>query len=374
MKINKLAFTNETWIVLDTQEHVVEAVTIVFVFGNIDILQAHNHRLFLKELYPQAAIVGCSTAGNILDDTVDNFEAVAVGISFEKAYVKVISTKLQKDSIAQKIHDLLASMEKENLKHIFLLVPGLINASDIINGIDVDAEITISGGLAGDNYRFENTYLFEDDNSGNDILIVVGFYGESLYASVGCDTGWKEFGATRVVTKSQKNIIYEIDNEPAIELYKRYLGDKIYDLPNSALRFPLSIKSNKNDKNEVISVIMGINEDGSLVYTGNIEEGSLVRLMRTNISNLIDGALSSANAIVHHNHKSSFSLVVSCSARRSVLKQFVKEEIETIQDKLPTNTQIIGFYSYGEIAPFSNELSKTLLHNQTMTITTIYEE
>jgi len=374
MKINKLIFKDDEWHTLDEQESRHDVIDIVFIFGHIDILKQYKHSFLLKTIYPNADIVGCSTAGNILDTTVDEYEIVATAISFEKGYVKVFSTLLIENTITENIKKLINSIEKKDLKHLFLLAPGLINGSDIVNGIELDKNITISGGLAGDSHKFKSTYVFLNENNGDDLAIVVGFYGDSIHTAIGCETGWKEFGAKRIVTKSYKNIVYEIDNKPAIELYEKYLSDKIDSLPNSALRFPLSIKRKSNDKNEAIRVMMNINEDKSLVFAGDIEEGSIVRLMKTNVHNILNGAFLSAKKIRPYNNKPSLALTISCSARRNVLKQFSDEEIEIVQDILTSSTQVIGFYSYGEIAPFSNELSESLLHNQTMTITVIYED
>jgi len=374
MKINKLVFKSQQWIIVEEKIPISDTVDILFVFGDIDILKKHHHTSLLQKIYPTASIVGCSTAGNILDTTVNAYEAVATAISFDKAYVKVLATNLMQDDIYHNTKTVTNSLEKENLKHLFLLAPGLINASEVINGLNLPNNVTVSGGLAGDDYKFENTYLFTDKIAGESILIVVGFYGDSLHTSIGCNTGWNEFGATRIVTKAKKNIIYEIDNKPAIELFKKYLGDKISDLPNSAIRFPLNIKENINDKNHIVLVMMDINSDGSFLFGGDIKEGSIVKLMRTNVSNLLEGAAYSAKEIIHYNDKTSLSLTLSCSARKIVLKQFAQEEIEIVKNFLPSNTQIVGFYSYGEIAPFSSNLFKPLLHNQTMTITTIYED
>jgi hypothetical protein len=374
MQISNLVFEDEEWKILDNKELLKNLPEIVFVFGHIDTLKKHDHISLLKILYPKAQIVGCSTAGNILDTTVDKYKAVATAVSFEKGYVKVFSTQLHEKSISQDTSALINSINKQDLKHLFILSPGLLNGSDIVNGIKLDKSITISGALAGDEDKFQETYLFSNTQVGANILIAIGFYGNSIHTSVGCDTGWNAFGATRVVTKSTKNIIYEIDHKPAIELYKKYLGDKIAHLPNSALRFPLSIKNSIHDKNEIILVMMDINPDKSLVYAGNVKEGSVIKLMKTNVSNLLEGAVLSAKGVDQYNQKRSLSIAISCAARKSVLKQFSEEEIEGIKQVLPSKTQIIGFYSYGEIAAFSNEISKSLLHNQTMTITTIYED
>lgn len=372
MLIDKLYFKNEKWIVDESEQNSVLDVQIIFVFGHIDILKDYNHSFILKEIYPNAHVVGVSTAGNILDSSVDIYEAVASAISFEKGYIQVASEEISLDTLSQDSSNLIDSLDKNNLKHILLLLPGLINASEILKEIKLDKNITISGGLAGDSYKFESTCLFLDEDKADNLILGIGFYGKSIHVRIGCETGWREFGAKRVVTKSFQNIVYEIDNKPAIELYEKYLGHKINALPNSALRFPLSVK--KGIKNKIIRVIMKINEDKSLVYAGNIEEGSVVRLMRTNINNILDGAFLSVKRIRPYNDKRSLGLTISCSARRKVLKQFSDEEIEIVQSILTTSTQIIGFYSYGEIAPFSDDLTQVFLHNQTMTITTIYED
>jgi hypothetical protein len=374
MKIEKLIFTNEQWEILEEKKCEANGVNIVFVFGDIDIVQQVDHNKILKKLYPNAEIVICSTAGNILDTSIDAYGAVASAISFDSAFVQTSAKHLNLNTPTQDIKELIHSLDKKELQHILLFTPGLNNAPEILNEINLENNITISGGLAADNYKFEQTYLCLNNIKGEDVAIAIGLYGSSIDVQVSAETGWQEFGAKRIVTKSEKNIIYEIDNKPAIELYKRYLGNEIKNLPNSALRFSLSVRKRANDKNKVIRTIIHVNEDNSLVYAGNIEEGSVVQLMKTNIPNVLDGAFLSAKKIRPLNSKPSLALLISCCARRSVLKQFAEEEIEIIQDILTSTTQIIGFYSYGEIAPFSNDLTNSFLHNQTMTITAIYEK
>ncbi len=374
MNIDKLIFKNEQWSKLEKEECSSLSVNIVFVFGHCSILKQYNHSSLLKQIYPNAYIVGCSTAGNILDTSIDEYSAVASAISFDSAYVRVHHKMINTNTLLEDAHFLVNKLDKKNLKHIFFLTPGMINGSEIVKGLKLSENITVTGGLAGDSNIFENTYQFFDENQGKDIAVIIGFYGQSIHVGIGCETGWKEFGANRIVTKATKNVVYEIDHKPAIELYEKYLGETVYDFPSSTLRFPLGLKDSLEDKNRLTRTIMHINQDKSLVFAGDIKEGSIVRLMKTNVSNVLDGAFLSAKKIRPYNNKRSLALIVSCISRRNVLKQFCEEEIEIVQDILTPSAQIIGFYSYGEIAPFSNNLLKPLLHNQTMTITTIYED
>ncbi len=375
MKLDKLHFQNRNWVIEGSPECEGSSVDIVFVFGDIDTIRAYEHTKLLKEKYPNAHIVGTSTAGNILDDAVSSYKAVAAAVSFDKAHVVVKSVHaINNATLYETARELADSLPKEGLRHVFAMADGLkVNGSQLVKGLNDALDVSVTGGLAGDDLSFEQTLVFADGPADELSAIIIGFYGDSLQVSVGCKAGWKEFGAERIVTRSDGNVIYEIDNKPAIELYEAYLGDYIKDLPASGLLFPLNVREYEGD-NEVIRVMMGINEDRSIIFAGDIPQGSTVRLMKTNIDNLIDGSSLVANTIRPHNDKTSLALAVSCSGRRSVLKQLVDEEIEALHNVLGENSQIIGFYSYGEIAPFSDDILNCKLHNQTMTISVIYED
>lgn len=372
MKIEKLVFTNEEWHIINNETSLKNSADLVFIFGDIDLLEKYDHYKLLQDRYPKAQILICSTAGNILDTSIDAYEAVGTAVSFDSAYVHAYAEQIDKKAAANDIKLLLDMVQKEDLQHLFFFAPGLFNASEIIESIILQENISISGGFAGDT-KFDHTYLQLNEKGGEDIVVFIGLYGSSLHIEISSETGLHEFGSQRVITKSHKNIVYEIDNKPAIELYKRYLGKKAKDLPVSALRFPLNVHNgHKNDK--TICTVMKINEDHSLVFAGNIHEGATVKLMKTNVHNILDSAFLAAKKIRPFNAKPSLTLTISCSIRRSVLKQFSEKEIEIIQDILGSNTQIVGFYSYGEIAKFRQEKRQSPLRNQTLTITTIYEE
>jgi len=205
-------------------------------------------------------------------------------------------------------------------------------------------------------------------------VAAVGFYGEGLTISSGCYGGWSEFGAERRITKSAGNVLYEIDGEPALDLYKKYLGHYASDLPNSGLRFPLSIKAKESDP-EVIRTLLGIDEaTKSIIFAGDVPEGYFARLMKPDIDVLIQGAGQAAEAIARANTKPALGIIVSCVGRKIVMSQLIDEELEAVEEILGRNVQLAGFYSYGEIAPFENDLRTCELHNQTMTLTAIYEE
>jgi hypothetical protein len=125
----------------------------------------------------------------------------------------------------------------------------------------------------------------------------------------------------------------------------------------------------------VVRTILAINEaEQSITFAGDIPEGAYVKLMKANIDRLINGAEKAAETSINHasNKNPDLAILISCVGRKLVLKQIVEEEVEAVQAILGAEAVQTGFYSYGEISPFSSE-SKCELHNQTMTITTFRE-
>ncbi|MCK5854457.1 MAG: FIST C-terminal domain-containing protein, partial [Sulfurovaceae bacterium] len=282
------------------------------------------------------------------------------------------------DDLLKISEDVVHGLSKEGLKHIFLLSDGLnMNGSFLAQGANsaVASKIAITGGLAGDGTNFQETWVIANDVAKQNRVVAIGFYGESLTIESGCAGGWNEFGMLRKITKSTNNIVYEIDGKPALELYKKYLGNYAKELEEgSALNFPMNIRTNRDDIPITRSVLSVDEETQSLVFAGDVPTGSFAKLMRTSVNDLIDGSETAAKQIRKINNNTSLGLVVSCIGRRFVLKQLTDDELEVIKDTLGESINLVGFYSYGELAPFSNELLSCKLHNQTMTLTVIYED
>ncbi len=353
-----------------------DKVDIVFIFGYTDVIKNEARFNEIKERYPNAQIVGSSTSGNVVAAEVSSHTLTATAVNFEKSKVDVSSlTFSDNDNIEELSKTLINNLKKENLKHIFVISDGLlINGSQLARGINhVNNGIPVTGGMAGDGDRFQETYVIANGVAKQRTIVAVGFYGEELSVGTGCFAGWSEFGAQRTITKSKDNVLYEIDGEPALDLYKRYLGELANELPNSGLRFPLSIKEDENSP-EIIRTLLAIDKDEkSITYAGDVPEGYSARLMKADIDVLIDGAGKAAKSIVQVNNKTALGLVVSCVGRKIVMNYLVDDELEEVQEILGDNVKLTGFYSYGEIAPFNDDMLNCQLHNQTMTLTTIYE-
>lgn len=346
---------------------------LVLCFGNKAILKNQDIINAICNKFKNAQIVFSSTAGEISNRLVTENSLVITAISFQKSKIiaKKINIKNNKDSFEAGFN-LASEFATENLKLLMVISDGqLVNGTELVDGLnDVIKDIPITGGLAGDDTNFQSTLVGLNDDIDEGNIVGIGFYGENLKIGTGTKGGWEKFGPMRTITKSHKNVLYEIDGENALELYKKYLGNYAEQLPSSALLFPISII---DEKNEVVRTILSIDEEQkSMTFAGNMPVGSKVRLMQSNLDKL---AITAADAAIQsdiQNVENKLGILISCVGRKIIFGERIDEEIESSKEVLGENSLICGFYSYGEIAPFDGFM-KCELHNQTMTVTTISE-
>jgi hypothetical protein len=356
----------------------VSDANLVLFFGDRDALEQGHHYEDLRGTFPKADIAGCSTSGQILSGVVSDGDAVALAVKFADTRIKLACCKLASFEDSASSGEVLGrDLAAPDLKAIFVLSDGIgVNASALIEGLTgaIGPSVPVMGGLAGDAARFERTLVAGNARPAPQKVVAIGFYGERLLVGHGSDGGWKVFGPPRRITRSINNILYELDNEPALDLYKRYLGEEASQLPGSALLFPLKVRDPMNPEHDVVRTIVGINEtDRSLVFAGNVPTNYEAQLMRGTHYNLVEGAGNAALEAAHNTAgHDRFAVLVSCVGRKLLMGQRTAEETEAVLDRIGGAMSQIGFYSYGEISPHS-ATGMCELHNQTMTITTFAE-
>lgn len=323
--------------------------------------------------------MGCSTAGEIAGAVVRDESLVATALLFERSRAVVASVGISEPSGSFAAGRALAEqLQPDGLRHVFVLSEGLrVNGSDLVSGLAaaLPPEVAVTGGLSADGSRFEHTCVSIDAAPrGEGVIAALGLYGSRLRIGFGSLGGWDPFGPERLVTRARGAVLYELDGQPALELYKRYLGAHAAELPSSGLLFPLTVR--QNDQAGVVRTILAIDErEQSLTFAGDIPEGGRARLMHANFERLVDGAHGAAcgSRGALRGKAPDLGLLVSCVGRKLVLQQRVEEEVEAVREVLGRGAVLAGFYSYGEISPFA-PTAPCELHNQTMTITTLLEE
>jgi hypothetical protein len=351
---------------------------LVLAFGSSDSIVKPENFEHLRSAYPAADIIFASTAGEIRDDMIYDDSIVATAIAFEKTTVKCVETNIKKHgSSFETGHFLMSQLQGGDLRAVFVISDGtFINGSELAEGLNKDnpKKIPITGGLAGDAARFEKTFTSLNNVPSQGNVIAVGFYGNNILIGHGSLGGWDEFGQERTITRSDKNVLFEIDNKNALDLYKEYLGDYVNELPGSALLFPIAMSSGGSDQ-KLVRTILSINEEEkSMTFAGNLPEGSKVRLMKADFDKLIDASSKAATSCFYEetSYKPDLAILISCVGRKLILQERTDEEVEAAKKILGSDATITGFYSYGEISPLGSG-GYCELHNQTMTITTFTE-
>ncbi len=354
-----------------------QGADLVLAFGSTACLENTALLAELHAVYPQALLTGCSTAGEIFGTQVCDDGLVVTAISFAHTTVvgqlSAVETALDSYQCGQQ---LAGAIPAKNLSHAFVLSDGLnINGSQLVAGLTehLPANVSVTGGLAGDSERFKKTLLLWNGKSQPRAAAIIGFYGDRLKVGYGSLGGWEAFGPERLITRAEGNVLYEMDGKSALELYKKYLGEHADGLPATGLLFPLGLRS-EGDEQGVVRTVLSINEDEqSMTFAGEVPAGRHVRLMRASNNRLVNGASEAATTTDRAiEGATELAILISCVGRKMVLKQRVEEETEVVQETLGSRATLTGFYSYGEISPFTPG-GTCELHNQTMTITAFSE-
>ena len=352
--------------------------SVVFIFASSQQEKIKKPLADIKNVFKKSLIIGSSTAGEILMDEIKDDSFVVTVAQFSHTRVKLFCQHLSSAKDSYDVGSQISTaLLEDDLKSLFILSDGLqINGAQLTHGINsnLNDDIIVTGGLAADDDKFKSTWIIANGEIYEHSVVGLGFYGDAIRIGHGFQGGWDHFGIQREVTRSIDNVVYELDGRSILDIYKEYLGEKAKDLPASGLFFPLELQ--ERDSNEItVRTILGIDEkEGSITFASDIPEGSRVSLMKANHNRLIEGAFNAAQGIDLKGYKDEalLSIAISCVGRRLVLKQRTEDELEATLENLPKNTLQVGFYSHGEISPLKSGFCD--LHNQTMTLTTIWEK
>lgn len=351
---------------------------LVLYFGDRPRLVAHPPYTMLGGRFPRARFVGCSTGGHFLSGVPAHQEMVAVAIRFAATRFRIASVAVEGAEGSRAAGEELGwQLRGDDLSGVLLFSDGLnVNGSGLIAGLSsvIGAGVPVVGGLAGDGPHFGTTVVGVDAVLDAKRVAAIGLYGAAIRFGHGSDSGFTTFGPRRRITRSAGNVLYELDGKPALELYKRYLGEEAEALPGSALHFPLLVWDPAEPAASVVRTVLSIDgEAQSMTFAGDVPQGYAAQLMRSTLERLACGAGNAAKTACGSNDGAELALLVSCVGRRLVMGQRYEAELDAVQQEFGGRVPFIGFYSYGEISPRCR-LGAPLLHNETMTIAMLSEK
>jgi hypothetical protein len=308
-----------------------------------------------------APVVGCSTAGTIttegpLEHVVAVLALHSDTLAFHPVKVEHISKSMREAGKS------FGSQLKEKAPKVAFLFSDALsgNGTELVRGIFelMGSSFPLMGGAAGDDMNFKKTYQYFQNEALNDAVVGFGISGNVKYA-VGADHGWKPIGNAHTVTRSEGTTLYELDGKPAFSLYEEYFGDRASDfkktLSLAAVSYPLGMKTDQAEK-IMIRVPLSIQNDGSIVCGAEVLQGSKIYLMIGTQQSALAAARDTAERLKHSVPVIEPIIVFlsDCVARKILYGEHGKEEIDAIRTSVGEKAQIFGFYSYGQIAPFSD--------------------
>ena len=329
----------------------------------------------LRERFPSALIAGCSTNGEIFGGDAMDDACVAAAVRFDGTRVKAAYAVLEPGADARAGgRKLAAELQGEALKGVYVLADAFsFNGADLVDGLieSLPEGVVVSGGMAGDDATLGSATLAGlDEAPRQGGALAIGFYGSRVRINHGVAGGWDALGPSRNVTRSEGHVVYELDGQPALEVYERLVGDAG---TTARLRHPFAFKPDADSAQDVIREVVGIDrENHGVIFIDTVPQGCWGQILRGTDEHLVDGAaLAARRAGMDKADDETLSLVVSCIGRKWVMGQRIGDETEAVQDESPT-TPTIGFYSYGEIAPHERTGLCTL-HHASVSVTLLSE-
>ena len=317
--------------------------------------------------FPGLALIGCTTDGELssvggftedgvvltlfASDSIDFYSGVARGISENPGVI-----------IQDALKTSLVGIEYPKL--CFVTSSSLTTSSDGVvtemrHALGVDCPII--GGNAGDQWRFEKTFQFFNNEVLSDAIPYLLVSGPLFY-SHSVSSGWQPIGKPAKATSVGPGSIKRIGDETAAAFYERYLGQNLDTLGE----YPLAVFDDEAFKSFYLrSPILGENTDGSLTMVGDIPADAWVQITHATRDRVIESASESVSQALAAYPGSSPSgiLCISCAGRKMLLGTRTQEEVQLLRDAIP-GIPVGGFYAYGEIAPLERG-GATRLHNET---------
>ena len=359
-----------------------EKIALAIVFSSIEF--AHPTVLkTISKLLGAVDIVGCSSLAIISNRGIFKHGLIIMLLSLPKgvylntACVKEINKKSITNAGEELGERLLYGFKDIPRDLSVLFCDGLISEGpSFIYGLQekLGRSFPLVGASASHNLTLQRTYLYRNQEVFNDGACGI-LWGGKLNFGLGIKHGWKLLGKPRTVTKSEGNIVYEIDGAPAAKLYEEYLACDLNKLRKElkyiSIFYPIGIYLT-GEEEYLLRNILSIENDGSLRLHGNVPQGSLIRLM----IGTKESCLAATRQATEEVKKSllgrpyNFILVFDSISRYILLGRQAEKELEIIKEELGKDIPIIGLYTYGEQAPLRaiNYQGRSYFHNQTIAI------
>lgn len=294
-------------------------------------------------------VFGSASGGGILNEEVREGSIAVLLLDIDRA-----AYRISMFDVADRAYYALGKRIAEWGKQIFpepayMVVVGgfLADGDEIVAGIirTMGRQVPLFGGLAGNDQFVPETPIFDSSNVLSDGACALVFNQEVIELDGVAASGWMGIGTTKTITKSEGNLVYEIDNKPVLDIYHKYLGLK--DDVLAAVEYPLLVM--RDDGSFVLRAALAMNENGSIAYSGPIPEGAKVRFSIPPGLEIVDYSIEQISKVIQPDSNPDAIILFSCKARHLTLGPLIENELAAIRELW--DVPVVGFFTGGEIGP-----------------------
>jgi hypothetical protein len=321
-------------------------------------------------------MVGCTTAGEIANNQLLEESVVILLMDMNRHFYTIKS--IEHEGLPYKNAFNLGQDIKETYENVGILLMTSdfgIDAASIVTGIKdgIGKEISMYGGMAGDDLQMKKTYAFSHETSTSAGSVILVIDTDKIAMTGLATSGWQAIGVEKTITKSKGHVVYEIDNERAYDVFTRYFG--LTDKSNS-MEYLLSLQTNYplqiiRDKDTILRSPLVMDEDeGTITLMGGINEGDKFRFSSSPGFEVIEETVAKFQNLKNNIPEADALILFSCKGRHDAFGPLIEDEIEGIYNYW--QTPMIGFFSYGEIGNTANGTCE--FHNETCSLVTLREK
>ncbi|HPG11175.1 MAG TPA: FIST N-terminal domain-containing protein [Chitinophagaceae bacterium] len=333
-------------------------------------------------------IFGATTAGEFIDGEIEEGSIAIMLLDMDPAYFRMEFIETNKETAFEDAKKLGVTGKEAFNNPAFIIATGgiALGGEQFVEGISqgfgttatsTEREVTVFGGKAGDDLVLEATFVFTNGRSSDNAIIALIIDKDKIDVSGIATCGWNAIGTTKTVTKSEGDIVYTIDDKPALDMLMNYLGvemkqedDKEIVTFLSSWYYPLELE--RENKDPVIRTAMFANsKDRSLICSGNVPQGSKIKFAMPPDFDSIDKVVEDCKGLKENTQQQADALIIfSCVSRHLSFGMVVKEEIEQVQKIW--NAPMAGFFTYGEYGKSKN--GKYEYHNNACCLVALKEK
>ena len=344
---------------------------LVLVFADPAVLDHPGRPLEdILRRFKRAAVIGCSTTGQVAGDAVSDDSIVVTIARFVRTQLNVVSVDVAHCGGARRAGRTLGrALRAPQLRGALVLSSGRAENTGVLAAglADELPSVFISGGVAGGHDQHLETWVIAEGRPRSGWATAVGFLGDHVEVGFGAGSGWDTYGHERVVTRSHAGVVYELDSRPALAVYRDYLDVQGPGTPPNAADHPMSIRD--LDDHRVVRRVLSVDDSAhSICFAGDVAQGSLAQILKPSKARLIESAHDAAKQA--STGREQLAIAISCVGRRSTLGARTADELHAVLEALHHGTALSGFYAESGMSLSGGACN---VHNQSMTITTISE-